>query len=203
MANIQRTLNLRSNALTSILAPITIEPKQILCRTDDPSFYTTFWNPRKAVQEPAISSEAALEPEDEGTPSNPTHWTTPVPDVSQSFSELLNCPYLSGSIRHIAQEETRRSYAFEMDKSLIKVAEDAFSCVLQSGYEEVNDFLDNESFNFIEKVLTKMIHRDTLDDMFECSIVKWTKTSAFLDAFASHALISSWSVRLVAKYIPA
>lgn len=55
MTNIQETRNLHSTALTSDLALMAGDPRQILRSTDDSSFYTTFRNPWHAVQEPAIT----------------------------------------------------------------------------------------------------------------------------------------------------
>lgn len=48
-----------------------------------------------------------------------------------------------------------------------------------------------------------MLHRGTLDAIFERSTEKWTKSSTLVDAFTSRAITSSWFVRPVAKWISA
>lgn len=92
---------------------------------------------------------------------------------------------------------------FEMDKSLIKVAEGALSFAFQAGLEEASEGFKNSSFYFADTVSTKMAHCGTLCDIFERSIDKWTKISIFMEGFASSAIASSSSVRSVAKFIRA
>lgn len=79
------------------------------------------------MQELAVTMEYVLKQNKEGLLRNPTTRTTIEPDVKQSLPELLNHLYCGSSIRNIAQAEVRRIYAFELNKSLIKAAEDALS----------------------------------------------------------------------------
>lgn len=80
----------------------------------------------------------ALELGGEGHSSSTANSTRPAPNVLQSPPKLCNPPNLCASIRSIKQEEARRTYAFEVDKSLVKFAKDALSYVFQGGYEEAN-----------------------------------------------------------------
>lgn len=71
MANIQETRNFCFSVSICNPAPVASVPEQILRRTDVPYFYKTFQEPRHAVQEPAVTMEAALELNDEDPPSSP------------------------------------------------------------------------------------------------------------------------------------
>lgn len=77
--------NLRSIALTSNLAPMGSAPEQILHSTDELSFYTTFWDPRRAVNNPAVTLEAALASDDE----NPPYRLKPLLDLPLTLPEVL------------------------------------------------------------------------------------------------------------------
>lgn len=62
MENIQETQILLSNAFTSNLVPTATasEVEQMLCATDDPSFYRTFRDRKHAVKKPVVGFKAAL-----------------------------------------------------------------------------------------------------------------------------------------------
>lgn len=79
-----------------------------------------------AVLEPAETLETALKSDAVCLLSR----LTLAPDVPPSLPELLDHPLLRTSIRQTAQDDARRIYTLEMDKSLIKGAEKALSYTL-------------------------------------------------------------------------
>lgn len=154
MQNSQERRNLRSNSSTSDLALVASDPEEILRRTDDPPFYTTFRQPRKAVQEPAVNLETDLESDEERPPSSAMQRTTPTLDVPQNPSKILSHLHLFPSIQRITKKEGRRIYAFETNKPLIKVAKDAISHSFQAGYEEARRDIKIALFYFVKNVST-------------------------------------------------
>lgn len=170
MANIRETRNLHSNAPTFNLAPMASSPEHILRDTSDPSFYTTFTNPQQAEQEPAVALEAALASYDHGPSSNPTQIKIPALDLPLSLTGILDYPELCKSFLNIAQVKARHMYVFELDKSLKETTGDALPYAYMAGYEAAFDGLRKASFYFVERILTEMSHRCTLDDMSEFSI---------------------------------
>lgn len=61
--------------------------------------------------------------------------------------------------------------------------------------------LVNISNNFVDRKLTEMTHKDTLDVVFDPKIKRCTQTSTFTDAYAKRALSSPWFVRQAAKFV--
>lgn len=61
--------------------------------------------------------------------------------------------------------------------------------------------MKNASFYLVQTVLSKMAHHGTLCSMLERSIEKLAKSTTFMSAFTSRALISSQFVQLLAKRI--
>lgn len=87
-------------------------------------FLTTFRRHMQAIQKPICTLEAVLK-FNYGTPSIPkTNGTIVAPGKPLP---LLNHPLLLGKIRQVAQDEAMRTYVLEMDKSFVRVAEEAFS----------------------------------------------------------------------------
>lgn len=147
MTNTNENRRLRSNSSsTSNLAHVACDLQQILRGTDDPSFHTTFRKLRHDVRFKAISLKAASDSGDEDLPPSVTQKTTTLPEDPQTIPELLICPHLRASARQTTKEGTRCIYVFEMDKSFIKAAVDAFSYEFQSGDEEAKDDLGNVYF---------------------------------------------------------
>lgn len=115
--------NLQPNASTSNMPFVPSEPEQILRGTYDPSFNSTFPNHWNAVQKPAVNLGAGLESDNEHLLSR----LTSTPDVLRILSQLLNHLFFLLITRQTAQEEARRIYASDMDKSLMKTEKDAHS----------------------------------------------------------------------------
>lgn len=62
---VQKPRNLKLNASTYSLTPMSSDPEEVLHRTDDPLFYIPFQNLPHEVQEPATTLEATLESDGE------------------------------------------------------------------------------------------------------------------------------------------
>lgn len=86
------------------------------------SFLFMFTLQRQKVQEGIVFLYGALSSEEDDPPSILEHSTTILPD---SFTKSLNHPQLLAQIREIVQKKASRIYALEMDKYLLKAAEDA------------------------------------------------------------------------------
>lgn len=71
-----------------------------------------------------------------------------------------------------ARKDEAYTYSCEMNKSPIKVVEDAFSYAFKIGYNNANDELKNASFYFFETFLTEMAHRGTFEEMSERGVEK-------------------------------
>lgn len=75
MMKTEITGNLHSNALIYNLASIATDPEPILRGKNGPFFYSTFRNPRHAVQKPTVILEAFLESEKENScPTQHREW---------------------------------------------------------------------------------------------------------------------------------
>lgn len=82
---VQKPRKLRWNCSASNLSLTACDPEQTLHGTDVTSFYTTLQNPQHAVQEPAVSLDAAIKSDNEGLLSR----TTPGPGLPPTDLELF------------------------------------------------------------------------------------------------------------------
>lgn len=178
--------------------PVVRDPKQIL-DVDDPPFLNTFRNPWHSVQEAVVTQKAALESDDEASPSR----LTPASDVPLTLPELFYLPLLRASTSQTVRGEVRRIHVFKMNKSFIEAEEDAFSSVFQIGYSEANDGFKNALLYFVEMILTKIAKRGALDDLLERNLEKLTKSPMFIDVLQTCAIPSSRFICQVAKFIRA
>lgn len=199
MENVQDSCNLRSNLETPNLAPMVSVRKQILPGTDNPSFYTTLWNPPHVVQERAVTLKATFLFDDEGPPSRPV----PAPNIPPTIRNIFRHPLLRATIREMAIEEASCIHALGMDKENSKTTEKSFSNAFQIVCEEANDDLMNVSFYFAEIALTKISQPGALDKMFERNLEKLTQSPTFIDAFKTRALTLPRYYRPVPKCIRA
>lgn len=113
--------------------------------------------------ESAVSIEAALGSDDEGSVSRPK----PALDEPPTLSEFINNSFLQASIIQMLQEETRRIHPFDEDRLLINAAKDALSYTFQNGYKQAEDSSENSSSYFVETILTEIVQRCVLKDLFE------------------------------------
>lgn len=123
------------------------------------------------LQEPIDTLDYALGSEGEGPPSVLEQSTTPALDF---LSQFLHHPRLRAQIKKIAQEEARRIYALEMNKSLLKAAEDAFSDTFRIGFKSANDGLKikNASIHFVKSMLADLALKEALNDILDRNIEK-------------------------------
>lgn len=63
----------------------------------------------------------------------------------------------------MAQEKAKRTYASRANACMIRAAEEALSEGFHIGFESANACLKNNSFYFVESVMTKTAHNGALD----------------------------------------
>lgn len=98
------------------------DTERIVQKPANPSFLTRFNQQRRKVGKPIDILDDAWRFERESSPSIPEGCTISAPN---SFPQPQNHPQLCAQIREIAQEEAKCIFTPEIDKSLLKAAEDA------------------------------------------------------------------------------
>lgn len=99
-----------------------IDIENVMCYTENTSFYTTFHQQEQKEQEIIDTLHDALKSEEEDFPTIPEYGKTPAAD---SLSQIANHPQLPTQIRDIALEKARCIYALEIGKSFLEAAKDA------------------------------------------------------------------------------
>lgn len=138
----------------------------------------------------------ALRSDDEGPTSIPKYGTTSAPE---SLSKVLNHPQLHAQIREIAQNEARRIYALEIDKSFLKSAKGALLGAFQNAFESASDGIKEASLHFVESELADSALHGVPEVILDRNIEKWAQSQFFINVFARRALISMHFLRPVAK----
>lgn len=177
MANTSNPRITRSAANKNDLAQTASEPERII-RSATPSFRTVFEYPfptplenpdhSRDADDPIETLDEALESEHEGPPY-PSARQPPQP-APGSVPDLLGSPELRAVMRMMAQEEAERIYASQMTESLHHAAEEALSDVFQTGFDSAKDGLKPSSHHFIEAVFTELMHKGSLDELFDLNI---------------------------------
>lgn len=70
----------------------------------------------------------------------------------------------------MVREKAERLYPHRLQAFITKATEDALLKILQTGFESLKGGLMNNSYVFIEHVVTKMAHNGALDELFDRSI---------------------------------
>lgn len=95
----------------------------------------------------------------------------------------------------------KRIFGEQAGLSMKKTAEDNLSDAFFGGFEEPSTGLKNASYYFMGDVLSEMVTKYSMDDVFERNLRRWTQSFSFMGTFNQSDLNSLCFVRPVAKII--
>lgn len=168
------------------LFPMTSDSERLMQKRGDTSFLTILRQAglrNEAMQKPGESLKSVFESDTEGFPFNPTTEQAPALAVNPFISKQLLTSQLKDAMRQTAIQEVKRIYVEQSGWSTEEMAGDALRNVFFARLQKVNSGFKNETYHFVEGVLSKATTKGSLHDMFERHHERWTQSFSLTDAF--------------------